>query len=278
LIFGLYPLVYSIMISFSRYDLLSSTFSPIGLKNYISIIFDKEFQRALWHTLVFCVGTVPFTIALSLFCAILINKKIPFRQLYQAGLFLPVTMSVVVIATVFTYIYSPKGLANAVLDFLGIIHPQSSWLNNPSSRLDISIPLLSIMAMNVWASFGYYTILFLAGLQTLPDALYEAASLDGATEWQKFRYITLPQLKPIILLVIIINTIYSLQVFPEIFTMTMGGPLGSTTTAVYHIYELGFHRFDMGKASAAAYILSVIIMIFSLAQMKFIKIDEELRE
>jgi multiple sugar transport system permease protein len=278
LIFGLYPLIYSIVISFSRYDLLTSQFRLIGLKNYSSALFDIEFQKALWHTVVFCVGTVPFTVTLSLFCAILINRKIPFKQLYQAGLFLPVTTSVVVIATVFTYIYSPRGLANAVLDFLGIIHPQSSWLNSPGSWLDISIPLLSIMAMNIWASFGYYAILFLAGLQTIPENLYEVADLDGATEWQKFRYITFPQLKPIILLVIIINTIYSLQVFPEIFTMTMGGPLGLTTTAVYQIYNLGFHKFDMGQASSVAYILSAIIMLFSVFQMKLLKTDETLKE
>jgi len=276
--FGLYPLIYSIIISFAKYDLLSSQFILVGFKNYISVLYDSSFHRALWHTLVFCVGTVPFTVGLALFCAILINRKIPFKQLYEAGLFLPVTTSVVVIATVFTYIYSPKGLANQLLDFLGVIHPQSSWLNSPVSWCGISIPLLSIMAMNVWASFGYYTILFLAGLQTIPESLYEAASLDGATEWQKFKFITFPQLKPIILLVVVINTIYSLQVFPEIFTMTMGGPLGSTTTAVYHIYELGFHRFEMGKASAAAYLLSVIIVLFSLMQMRLLKTDEELRE
>jgi len=278
LIFGLYPLIYSIVISFSSYDILTSRFDLIGLKNYSSVFFDIEFQKALWHTVVFCVGTVPFTVALSLFCAILINRKIPFKQLYQAGLFLPVTTSVIVIATVFTYIYSPRGLANITLDFLGIIHPQSSWLNSPKSWFDISIPLLSIMAMNIWASFGYYAILFLAGLQTIPENLYEVADLDGATEWQKFRYITFPQLKPIILLVIVINTIYSLQVFPEIFTMTMGGPLGLTTTAVYHIYSLGFHKFDMGQASSVAYILSVIIMLFSVLQMKLIKTDDILKE
>ena len=278
LAFGLYPLVYSIIISFTNYDILTSQFNFIGLKNYASVFLSKDFLRALWHTFVFCIGTVPFTAALALFCAILINRKIPFKQLYQSGLFLPVTTSVIVIATIFTYIYSPGGLANRVLDRLGILHPQSSWLNSPQSWLDISVPLLSIMAMNIWASFGYYTILFLAGLQTIPDNLYEVASLDGATEWQKFRYITFPQLKSIILLVIVLNTIYSLQVFPEIFTMTMGGPLGSTTTAVYHIYELGFHKFDMGKASSAAYILSSIIMLLSLLHMKLIKVDEQLKE
>jgi len=277
-IFGLYPILYSFIISFSKYDILSSQFNLIGVQNYLLALSDKSFHRALWHTFVFAIGTVPFTVGLSLFCAILINRKIPFKQLYQAGLFLPVTTSVIVIATVFTYIYSPRGLANLALDYLGIIHPQSSWLNSPLSWLDISIPLLSIMAMNIWASFGYYTVLFLAGLQTIPDSLYEMASLDGATEWHKFKYITLPQLKPIILLVIVLNTIYSMQVFPEIFTMTMGGPLGSTTTVVYHLYQLGFHKFDMGMASSVAYILSFIIIAFSLLQMRLLKSEEKLEE
>ncbi|MCM8782076.1 MAG: extracellular solute-binding protein, partial [Candidatus Omnitrophica bacterium] len=278
LVFGLYPLLYSLIISFSKYDLLTSRFNLIGMKNYLLALSDKEFHRALWHTLVFCIGTVPFTVGIALFCAVLINRKIPFKQFYQAGLFLPVTTSVVVIATIFTYIYSPNGLANLILDYFGIIHPQSSWLNSPLSWCDISIPLLSIMAMNIWASFGYYTVLFLAGLQTIPDKLYEMASLDGATEWHKFKYITFPQLKPIMLLVIVINTIYSLQVFPEIFTMTMGGPLGSTTTAVYHLYNIGFHKFDMGMASSVAYLLSIIIMLFSLVQIRLLKTEEKLEE
>lgn len=278
LIFGVYPILYSIIISFSKYDIITSHFTIIGVKNYLHAFSDKDFQRALWHTVVFCVGTVPFTVGLALFCAILINRKIPFKQLYQAGLFLPVTTSVVVIATVFTYIYSPKGVANAILDHMGIIHPQSSWLNSPLSWFDISIPLLSIMAMNIWSSFGYYTVLFLAGLQTIPDKLYEMASLDGAKEWHKFKYITFPQLKPIILLAIVINTIYSLQAFPEIFTMTMGGPLGSTTTAVYHLYNIGFHKFDMGLASSVAYILAVIIMIFSFLQMRLLRGEERSEE
>ncbi|MCX5715958.1 MAG: extracellular solute-binding protein [Candidatus Omnitrophica bacterium] len=278
LAFGLYPLLYSIIISFSKFDILKSQFEFVGMKNYLSLLADPDFHRALWHTLVFSAGTVPFTVGLALFCAVLINRKIPFKQLYQAGLFVPVTTSVVVIATVFTYIYSANGLANWVLDYLGIIRPQSSWLTSSLSWLDISIPLLSIMAMNIWASFGYYTILFLAGLQTVPESLYEVAALDGATEWQKFRFITFPQLKPVILLAVVLNTIYSLQVFPEIFTMTMGGPLGSTTTAVYYLYELGFHRFEMGKASSVAYILSVIILLFSLLQMRLLKTEERLEE
>ncbi|MEI8176825.1 MAG: extracellular solute-binding protein, partial [Candidatus Omnitrophota bacterium] len=278
LAFGLYPLLYSFVISLAKYDILTSQFGFVGIKNYLTALGDKDFRRALWHTFVFAAGTVPFTAGLSLFCAILINRKIRFKQVFQAGLFLPVTTSVVVIATIFTYIYSPNGLANALLDRLGIMHPQSSWLNCPRSRFGISVSLISIMAMNIWSSFGYYTILFLAGLQTIPDKLYEMASLDGATEWHKFRYITYPQIKPTLLLVVVINTIYSLQVFPEIFTMTMGGPLGSTTTAVYYLYETGFHRFEMGQASAIGYLLAIIIALFSIAQMSILKTAERPEE
>ena len=130
------------------------------------------------------------------------------------------------------------------------------------------------MLMNVWASFGYYMVLFLAGLQTIPVELYEAASIDGANDWQKFRYVTLPQLKPIVLLATVINTIRALQVFPEIFAMTQGGPLGSTTTVVWYLYETGFHRFDMGHASAVGYVLFVITMILSWFQIQAFKVEE----
>lgn len=278
LIFGIYPLVYSFLISLSKYDILSAKISFVGLRNYLSVLIDNGFHRALWHTFVFSVGTIPFTIGLALFCSVLIHKKAPFKQFYEAGLFLPVTTSVVVIATVFAYIYSPQGLANWILDKLGIIHPQSSWLTTTKSKFDISIPLLSIMAMNIWSSFGYYTVLFLAGLATIPEQYYEAAKLDGASEWQQFLYITLPQLRPIILLVVVINTIYSFQVFPEIFTMTMGGPLGSTTTVVYHLYELGFHKFQMGPACAVGYTLFAILFILAAFQMKLLRLGEKFEE
>ena len=121
-------------------------------------------------------------------------------------------------------------------------------------------------------------ILFLAGLQAIPQSLYDAADIDGANEWQRFFYVTLPHLRPIILLVCVINTIYSLQVFPEILTMTQGGPLGATTTVVYYLYETGFHKFEMGLASAVAYLLFVIIMVFSAAQMRLLRFGEQVEE
>lgn len=272
LVFGLFPLLHSIVISFSRYNLLSSQMSFVALRNYWEVLREPDFLRALWHTIAFAVGTIPFTMSLALFAAVLINRKIPFKSLYQAGLFLPVATSVIVIATIFTYLYSTDGLVNAVLAKLGWAAPSPSWLLNTRWALP------AIMFMNVWASFGYYMVLFLAGLQTIPDALYEAAAIDGANEWQQFWNVTLPQLKPIVLLAVVINTIHTFQVFPEIFAMTQGGPLGATTTVVWYLYETGFHRFDMGRASAVGYILFLIIMGFSLIQMRCFRMGDEAGE
>ena len=266
LLFGLYPFLHSILISFTRYHLLEGKISFVGFKNYAVLLKSEEFRRALFHTLLFVVGTVPGTLVLSLATAILVHRKIPFKRLYQAGLFLPVSTSVIVITTLFTYFYSPEGLLNAFLERIGLPHPDPPWLVN------IHLALPSIMVMNIWASFGYYMVLILAGLQAIPEALYEAAAIDGANEWQRFIHITLPQLRPILLFVIVIHTIYSLQVFPEIFTMTQGGPLGATTTVVYHLYKTGFHDFDMGLASAIGYLLFFITMIFSFTQMRLFKV------
>jgi len=266
--FSLIPLLHSLILSFSRYNLLSSEMSFAGLRNFWEVIRDPDFRRALWHTIFFAAGTIPPTMMCAIFAAVLINTKIPFKRLYQAGLFLPVATSVIVIATIFTYLYAPNGLFNKILEWLHLPVPSPSWLLNTKWALP------AIMMMNVWSSFGYYMVLFLAGLQTIPSELYEAASIDGANEWQKFRHITLPQLRPILLLAVVINTIHTFQVFPEIFAMTQGGPLGSTTTVVWYLYETGFHRFDMGQAAAVGYLLFLITMSFSLVQMRLFKMEE----
>ena len=266
--FSLIPLLHSFLLSFAHYNLLSSELGFAGLRNFLEVMRDTDFLQATWHTILFTFGTVPPTMILALFAAVLINTKVPFKQIYQAGFFLPVAASVIVIAMVFTYLYAPDGLLNFCLQRLHLPTPEPSWL------LNTGLALPAIMAMNVWASFGYYTVLFLAGLQTIPAEQYEAAAIDGANEWQKFRYITIPQLKPIILVATVINTIRAFQVFPEIFAMTQGGPLGATTTMVWYLYETGFHRFDMGNASAVGYILFFITMCFSWVQMRAFKFEE----
>ena len=270
LAFSLIPLLHSFVLSFSRYNLLSSEISFVGLRNFWEVLKEPDFRQALWNTLFFTLGTIPPTMALALFAAVLINTKIPFKRLYQAGLFLPVATSVIVICMIFSYLYAQDGLVNRVLEWFHLPVPEPSWLLNTKWALP------AIMVMNVWSSFGYYMVLFLAGLQTIPIELYEAASIDGANDWQKFRYITMPQLKPIVLLATVINTIRALQVFPEVFALTQGGPLGATSTVVWYLYETGFHRFDMGHAAAVGYILFVVTMGLSWVQIKTFRVEEKL--
>jgi multiple sugar transport system permease protein len=265
LVFSLYPLVYSLIISFADYNVLTSRFSFNGIENYLKTVTDPEFLKAVGHTLLFAVGTIPFTLTISLALAVLIDRGVPFKSLFQAGFFLPVVTSIIVIATLFTYFYSESGFLNYLLGAIGIQPPQPAWLINRRWAL------ISIMAMAVWSSCGYFLILFLAALQSIPKELYEASRLDGAGSIQQFFKITLPQLRPMMLFVVVINTINSLQVFPEIFTMTKGGPSRSTTTIVYHLYEKGFSEFQMGLASAVAYLLAGMICLFAYAQMKALR-------
>ena len=269
LVFSLIPLLHSFVLSFSRYNLLSSEISFVGLRNFWEVLQNPDFLQALWNTLIFTLGTIPPTMALALFSAVLINTRIPFKRIYQAGLFLPVATSVIVICMIFSYLYAQDGLVNRVLEWLHLPVPDPSWLLNTKWALP------AIMGMNIWSSFGYYMVLFLAGLQTIPSELYEAASIDGANDWQKFRYITVPQLMPILLLATVINTIRALQVFPEIFALTQGGPLGATSTVVWHLYKTGFQQFDMGHASAIGYILFVVTMCLSWVQIKAFRVEEK---
>jgi multiple sugar transport system permease protein len=207
---------------------------------------------------------VLLTTILSLTAAVLLNEKIKFRNIFRAGFFFPVITSIIVISIIFVYIYSPYGLINMFIEKY-FSAEKIDFLNKPEWALK------SVILMTVWSSFGYYMLLFLAGLQSIPEELYESAEIDGANSVQKFFSITIPQLKPIMLFVLVINTIRSLQIFSEIFVMTKGGPLGSTTTAVYYLYNHGFSGYRMGYASSAAYILFIIIVVLCFIQFRFIK-------
>jgi multiple sugar transport system permease protein len=269
-VFWLYPLIYAAWLSFTEYNTLSNQSTFIGFDNYIKMINDSDFWQALWNTTIFTFGTVPFTTAFALIFATLINSRLArFRNFFKASYFLPSVTSLVVIALIFTNLYSTDGYINTLLEMLGIPYPERGWLLEPSTAL------LSIMAMDVWMATGYYMILFLAGMQTISDDLYDAADLAGASKWTQFFRITLPMLKPTLLFVLVINTIKSFQVFIEVYVMTKGGPMGSTTTLVYLVFENAFKHTDMmGYASAIAYILFIILIALSLFQMKVLKTDE----
>ena len=264
-LFSAFPIIFSLSISFTDYSGLSPEFSFVGLKNFIELFKDDIFLIALRNTTIFVVGTIPFTTTIALLLAVLINSKIvKLKGLFKAGFFLPSVMSMVVIATIWRYMYSADGIINTVLQAIGI-EKTTGWLASPDTALT------SIMIMNIWAAIGYYTIIFLAGLQSIPEQLYESASIDGASSTKKFFNITLPLIRPTLFFVIAINTIRSFQIFSEIFTMTQGEPLNSTQTIVHYLYIKGFRQFEMGYASAMAYALVVIIMIVTLIQQRALR-------
>lgn len=258
-VFWAFPLVYSFVMGFTNYRLLDPDYDWVGWANYATLLGDAEFINALQNTFIFAFGTIPVTTVLSLILALLVNREFRGRGLFRAGYFVPSITSLVVVALIFTNLYSRGGYVVMLAQMVGIETPQNGFL------YDNDTALYAIMAMDVWMSVGYYMLIFLAGLKSIPDELYEAAEINGASQIRQFFSITLPLLKPVALFILVINSIKSFQVFVEIFVMTKGK--FDTMTAVYFIYERGLTtQFEFGYASAAAYILFVIIGIFSLSQ------------
>lgn len=272
-LFWAYPLARSFYLSFTRYNTLSNRTTWIGTSNYERMLGDEIFWTALSNTMIFVVGTIPFTTLFALAIAVLLNRNIAWRDVYRAGYFIPSVTSIVVLSLIFTNLYAQDGYINSLLQLTGLPYPKGGWLQNPSTALG------AIMAMDVWIAIGYYVVLFLAALQTIPKDLYEAAELDGASQWDQFKRVTLPGLRPMLLFVIVINTIRSFQVFTEVYVMTKGGPLHSTTTLVYQVFENAFERADMmGYASAVAYVTFLLILAVSLVQFRFLGVNREVGE
>jgi multiple sugar transport system permease protein len=266
-LFGAYPVLFSVLASLTDYNPLRGGMGWVGFANYARALRDPLFWRSLEVTLLFVAGTIPFTTAFALLLALLLNRPLRGRSFLRASFFLPTVVSLVVVSLIFKQVYSPFGLLNTLLRALGLSGHE--WLLDPRTALP------AVMAMDVWAAVGYYTVIYLAGLQTIPAELYEAAEVDGGTGWRKHWHVTLPLLLPTTLFVIVINTIRSIQVFVEIFVMTRGGPLNSTLTSVYYLYEQGFRYFDQGYASAIAYLLFLVTLAFSLAQGRLLKARAE---
>jgi multiple sugar transport system permease protein len=266
-VFWLYPLGHALVLSFSKYQTLSNTSEWIGLSNYREVFRSESFYNALLNTTVFTFGTVPVTTALALGLAVAVRRRAPgVATFFRSAYFLPSVTSLVVIALIFFNLYAQDGYINALAGMLGLPQSERGWLNEPSTAL------LSIMAMDVWISAGYYMVLFLAGMETIPKDLYESAEISGANRWQQFVRITLPMLRPTMLFVIVINTIKSFQVFVEVYVMTKGGPLGATQTLVYEVYHQAFELSDrMGYASALAYVIFVLLLVLSFVQMRVLK-------
>lgn len=267
LVFWAYPVIYSFILSLSEYKTLSNESTFIGLRNYYQLLQDDTFLKAMQNTLIFVFVTVPITTILATFLAVVVDRTNgKLKEFFKAAFFLPSVTSLVVIALIFKNLYSKEGYINTLMNMVGMSGQPEGWLQSVSTALP------SIMAMDIWIATGYYMIIILAGLQTIPKDLYEAAEISGASHWQQFKSITLPMLRPTMLFIVVINTIKSFQIFIEIYVMTKGGPLNETVTMVYLVYRDAFEMADkMGYASAIAYILFFIIMIITLFQMKLLK-------
>jgi multiple sugar transport system permease protein len=261
--FSAYPIVFSLGVSFARYDPFGGGLTGwAGLENYKAIFTDGLFWKSFFNTVLFVVGTVPPTAVLSLLLALLIERTGKLRGALRTGYFIPSVVSLAVISLVFKYVYSKQGLLNMAAGIFGATGQE--WLLNPR------LALPSIMVMDIWASIGYYAIFYLAALQTVPRELYDAAKVDGAGSFALFRSVTLPWIRPVVIFVVVVNTIRAFQVFVEIVIMTRGGPLGSTMTLVYYMYEKAFHRIDIGAASSVAFVVFVLITFFALVQVKLL--------
>jgi multiple sugar transport system permease protein len=261
-VFWIYPIVYSFYLSLTDFHLLTGTSSFVGFSNYSRLFDDPVFMKAIANTFYFVFGTIPVTTILALILALLIAEKIPGHRVFQAAYFIPSITAMVVVALIFYNLYSRDGYIFMLFRLAGASPPANGFLQSEKTAL------LSIMAMDVWVAVGYYVLIFLAGIKSIPVELYDAARVDGAGFLRRSVRVTIPLLKSTFAFVIVLNTIRSFQIFVEIFVMTSGRPFNSTLTAVYFIFDKGISRGDIGYASAAAYILFIIILIFSLIQFR----------
>jgi len=274
LIFVVGPLIASFYWSFTEYNGISAP-KWIGLANYKNIFFnDPRFWKATWNTILYTAGVIPPGVALSLILAIAVDQQIRGKNFFRVIYFVPSVTSVIALSVIWKWLFAGEkyGLINYFLIQIGL--KPIDWLMSPTCTLP------AIMIMSIWASIGYNMILFLAGLQTIPSTVYEAADIDGANIWEQFWHITLPLLKPTMVFVVIMGFIASFQVFERIYIMTesefgIGGVLDSALTVVAYLYDMGFRKFQMGYASALGYIVFIVIFLITIINLRFVKTKVE---
>ncbi len=260
LVFAALPVLASFGISFTRWDLFTTP-SFVGLENYFKILTDPIFHTVLRNTTLFVLGTVLVQMGLALGLALLLNNRVPGQAFFRVVYFLPVVSPSVAVALVWAWILNENfGLLNAFLSSIGVHNPPH-WLSSTQWALP------ALMIVSIWQGAGYSMVLFLAGLQNIPQDVYEAGALEGAVGWKKFRYLTMPLLSPTTFFVLTIQVIFSFQVFDLAFVMTDGGPSNATNTVVFYIYQNAFRFYRMGYA-AAAWLLFIVIFVVTIVQYR----------
>jgi multiple sugar transport system permease protein len=259
-VFLIVPMAASLGISLYDWELLVQPHF-IGLDNFKNLLSDTVFRQVLINTAYYTLGLVPLNIVVSLGLALWLNTRLRFRNVYRLAFFVPVVTVTVAVALIWKWLYDPfAGLIDELLRLVGVQGP--SWLSDPHWAMP------ALILMSVWKGFGYNMVLFLAGLQGIPSTMYEAATIDGASPWQRFWRITLPLLSPTMFFAVVMTVISSFQVFDQAYVMTGGGPANATNTIVLYIYQNGFQFFRMGYASAIAWVLFALIFIITLVQLR----------
>jgi ABC-type sugar transport system permease subunit len=267
-VFVVFPIFFSLYLSFHQWAILTPEKPFVGLANYTRMFSTPEFWECLGNTFLYTVGVVLPGAAASLGLALLLDRTAAGSGFFRTAFFLPTITSIIAIAVVWLWVYDDaNGLANTLLRWVGL--KPVRWLTSPRTSL------LSLIIMTVWKNAGYHMVVFLAGLQAIPPSLHEAATIDGASPGQRFRYVTWPLLAPTTVFVLVTNTIFTFQVFGPIYVMTGGGPVRSTSVIVYYLYQRAFEFQQMGYASAVAWVIFLILIALTVLQMRLARRREQ---
>jgi ABC-type sugar transport system permease subunit len=263
-IFVVYPMTQALYLSFTNYDVLNPA-TWVGPANYHELLGDEAFRNALVNTLYYAVVATPVSVVLALACALLLNRRFPLRGLGRTAVFLPVVVGLGIVAIAWSFLLDPDiGLLSYWLSKVGVT-ADSGWVRDPN----LAMP--AVLIVGIWKNVGFYMVIYLAGLQSIPRDLYEAAEVDGASPWQRFRNVTWPLLANQTMLVTILCAIATLQAFDQIFVMTHGGPFFRTETLVMLIYRQGFTEFRFGYAAAVSWALVLLILVLSIIQFAYFR-------
>jgi len=268
-VFNLVPWLSMFSISMFKTDLLSTS-EFVGVSHFVNMLSDAKLHKSLINTFWFTLMYIPLLVAVSFVIAVLVNRPLWGMKAFRSLYFLPNITSIAVLALIFRRFLSPRpdGPINFLIGLAGI--PPQKWL------IDVNQAMPSIVGISLWEAFGYFMVIWLAGLQGVPKELYDAAKVDGADGWRLHRYVTIPLLRPTAAFIIVISTIGALQVFGSIFILTGGGPVNATTTVVYQIYNEAFNFGRFGYASALSILFFVIILLITLIQSKYLRFGEDI--
>lgn len=257
-----YPALRAFYLSFTQYG-FDITQSPqwVGLDNFQRLLSDKVFWKTLRNTLVYLIGVVPVLVIAPLGLAILVNQTLPGIRWFRAAYYAPVVISMVVAGIAWRWLYAETGLFNQALRWLHLSQEGIPWLTSPQ------LALFSVMAVTIWKGLGYYMVIYLAGLQSIPADLYEAGAIDGSDGWRKHWDITLPLMRPYLFLVAVISAISATKVFEEVYIMTQGGPRSSSKTLVYYVYESAFQDLEISYACTIGLAMFLLILMLSVLRL-----------